>query len=413
MLSPISFSCRVCKTDTVSTLGTFADLPLPDCAQPELSGNLMDLTLGFCAGCSMVQRIGDSDLSNYYEGFTYTVGDSPFVTRFVQALAQNIVDRFASLQTNTPPRVLDIGCNTGTQLRAFAELGCDVVGVEPSKSLATVAAMSGFPILNVAFDNNIADQLLRTYGLFDIVVSTFTLDQVDDPLGFLSGIKRLLQPEYGILVLEVHDLQITYSQREIALFDREHSIFPDKDSLECLLNRAGFEGFETNFLPEMVRRENSLLVLAKHSTTNEPPSRQTTSESKFIEHLTEFSALNTSLGNLSNYLSECSNKGIRVAGYGAGYRGIMYCSQIANAEVFSYFVDGNDALDGTRLPKSGVDVYSPNHLRVDPVDKIVVFSHGYFDEIKAKCLSLGYPEVSIISLPGILSRDVRPLTGNV
>ncbi len=412
MSSKPDTSCRICNANHLVRLGTFADLPLPDGAQAERSSTLLDLTVGYCPECQMVQRIGDTDLSSYYQAFSYTVGTSPFVTRFVNALAQNIVNRFPSTQSNGSLRVLDIGCNTGTQLVAFQTLGCDVYGVEPSRTLAQVASERGLPILNEAFDTNIAAQLLYDHGQMDIVISTFTLDQVDDPIGFLRGVKRLLQPETGVVVLEVHDVRITYANHEIALFDREHSIFPDKVSLENLLNLAGLECIEYNFLPAELCRENSLLVIARHSPAIYHPKVNSDSQANLQGHLAAFEILNTGTQNLSTFLEQCELRGVRVAGYGAGYRGIMYCSLISNPGAFSYFVDGNGALHGTQLPKSKIDVYSPNHLNVDPVDCIVVFSHGYLGEITAVCSSFGYSESAIVSLPKILSGDVISPSGN-
>jgi novobiocin biosynthesis protein NovU/D-mycarose 3-C-methyltransferase len=121
-------------------LGTFSDVPLPDGSQPDLSCELAELVIGYCPDCKMVQRLGDIDLSDYYQGFTYTVGGSPFVSRFVNALAEYVVNTSAIRDRRQPLRVLDIGCNSGEQLMAFRDLGCDVIGVEPAGALAMLDA---------------------------------------------------------------------------------------------------------------------------------------------------------------------------------------------------------------------------------------------------------------------------------
>ena len=407
-MSPLIASvCRVCKSHRVVLLGTFSDVPLPDGSQPDLSCELAELVIGYCPDCKMVQRLGDIDLSDYYQGFTYTVGGSPFVSRFVNALAEYVVNTSAIRDRRQPLRVLDIGCNSGEQLMAFRDLGCDVIGVEPAGALAMLAAGRGLSVKNAAFDSELAETLYREHGYLDVVISTFTLDQVDDPPGFLQGVNKLLHPESGLVILEVHDVTITYASAEIALFDREHSIYPDRDSLGTLLNLAGLEVIETNFLPAALCRENSLLVIAKHATdltgvieTNHP-------RRDFRGHLEAFQEIATGIDNLSRFIDDCIKCGIRLAGYGAGYRGIMYCSLIENSAGFRYFVDGNSSLHGSRMPKSQLPVYAPEHLQTDPVDYIVVFSHGYFQEIVSTCEALGYPKRALISLPEILSGDVR------
>lgn len=407
-MSPLIASvCRVCKSHRVVLLGTFSDVPLPDGSQPDLSCELAELVIGYCPECKMVQRLGDIDLSDYYQGFTYTVGGSPFVSRFVNALAEYVVNTSAIRDRRQPLRVLDIGCNSGEQLMAFRDLGCDVIGVEPAGALAMLAAGRGLSVKNAAFDSELAETLYREHGYLDVVISTFTLDQVDDPPGFLQGVNKLLHPESGLVILEVHDVTITYASAEIALFDREHSIYPDRDSLGTLLNLAGLEVIETNFLPAALCRENSLLVIAKHASPNSHAMYPVQTSRDLNGHLEAFSLMESSIRNLAYFLDDCIARGVRIAGYGAGYRGIMYCSLLQNANAFTYFVDANASLHGSRMPKSNIPVFPPEQLASNPVDYIVVFSHGYLMEIQATCQSLGYTERVIVSLPRILSGDVH------
>ena len=387
------------------------DIPLPDGAQPELSCALADLVIGYCPVCRMVQRVGDADLSGYYQGFTYTVGTSPFLSRFVDALAKHIVTMCTALQSANVPRVLDIGCNTGEQLLAFRQLSCDVIGVEPGASLSTVAASRGLKVHNAAFNSDLAGELLHEHGLMDVVVSTFTLDQVDDPLNFLRGIRHVLRPTTGLVVLEVHDIDVTYQTKEIALFDREHSIYPDSDSLRTLLNLAGFEIVEAGFLPAALCRENSLLVIAKHQTGLTIETEPSPSGRGLDGHLEAFNAIASGIENLTHFLDDCIKHGIRLAGYGAGYRGIMYCSLIPNLSAFAYFVDANPALHNARMPKSELPVYAPEYLQGNAIDYIVVFSHGYFNEIVSTCKALGFPKGRLISLPEILTGNVLQVVG--
>ena len=392
-------------------LGQFEDIPLNDSAQPELSCVLDKLVIGYCSTCRMVQRIGDSDLSGYYQGSTYSVVSSPFLNSFLNAVANHIVGLCETMQNDHIPRVLDIGCNTGEQLLVFGQLGCDVIGVEPSTALSTVAASRGLKIHNAAFGLDFASELLCDHGQMDVVISTFTLDQMDDPVGFLKGVRHLLRPITGLVVLEVHDVDVTYQTKEVALFDREHSIYPDRDSLGVLLRLAGLEIIETNFLPAALCRENSLLVVARHTASLETLSTLPQNVRDLSGHQEAFRTITAGIDNLTAFLNDCIDRGIRLAGYGAGFRGIMYCSLIPNASAFAYFVDGNPALHNSRMPKSQLPVYAPEHIQTDPVDYIIVFSHGYFQEIVSTCEALGYPKRALISLPEILTGDAHQVVG--
>ena len=406
-MSTSTTCCRICNTKSVTTLGQFEDIPLNDGAQPDLSCVLDKLVIGYCSTCRMVQRIGDSDLSGYYQGSTYSVVSSPFLNSFLNAVANHIVGLCKTMQHDHIPRVLDIGCNTGEQLLAFRQLGCDVIGVEPSTALSTVAASRGLKVHNAPFGLDFASELLCNHGQMDVVISTFTLDQMDDPVGFLKGVRHLLQPTTGLVVLEVHDVDVTYQTKEVALFDREHSIYPDRDSLGVLLRRAGLEIIETNFLPEAICRKNSLLAVARHTASLETLSTLSANVRDLSGHQEAFRTITVGIDNLTAFLSDCIDRDIRLAGYGAGFRGIMYCSLVPDASAFAYVVDGNPALHNSTMPKSQVPIYAPEHLQTDPVDYIVVFSHGYFQEIVSTCEALGYPKSALISLPEILTGDAR------
>ena len=392
-------------------LGQFEDIPLNDGAQPDLSCVLDKLVIGYCSTCRMVQRIGDSDLSGYYQDSTYSVVSSPFLSSFLNAVANHIVGLCETMQNDHIPRVLDIGCNTGEQLLAFRQLGCDVIGVEPSTALSTVAASRGLKVHNAPFGLEFASELLCNHGQMDVVISTFTLDQMDDPLGFLRGVRNILRPGVGLVVLEVHDVDVTYQTKEVALFDREHSIYPDRDSFGVLLRLAGLEIIETNFLPEALCRKNSLLVVARHTASLETLGTPPPNVRDLSGHQEAFRTITVGIDNLTAFLNDCIDRGIRLAGYGAGFRGIMYCSLVPNASAFAYVLDGNPALHNSTMPKSQVPIYGPEHLQTDPVDYIVVFSHGYFQEIVSTCEALGYPKGALISLPEILTGDVHQVVG--
>ena len=63
------------------------------------------------------------------------------------------------------------------------------------------------------------------------------------------------------------------------------------------------------------------------------------------------------------------------------------------------------------MPKSQLPVYAPEHIQTNPVDYIIVFSHGYFQEIVSTCEALGYPKRALISLPEILTGDAHQVVG--
>ncbi|MDF2954011.1 MAG: Ubiquinone/menaquinone biosynthesis C-methylase UbiE/MenG [Thermodesulfobacterium sp.] len=64
-------------------------------------------------------------------------------------------------------------------------------------------------------------------------------------------------------MIEVHDLDLILKLKEFSLFQHEHYFYFDRETLSNFLTSRGFEVLSINFIPDSLRRANSLLVLAK------------------------------------------------------------------------------------------------------------------------------------------------------
>ena len=75
-------------------------------------------------------------------------------------------------------------------------------------------------------------------------------------------IRDVLDPERGVLVIEVHDLAKIMDRKEACLFEHEHSIYLNLFTMKCLLEKAGFKLLTSELVSEKECRGNSLLVAA-------------------------------------------------------------------------------------------------------------------------------------------------------
>jgi ubiquinone/menaquinone biosynthesis C-methylase UbiE len=101
-------------------------------------------------------------------------------------------------------RVLDIGCGTGAQLAIYQEAGCEVFGIDLSKSMLSIAR------------TKLSDQAVLTTGdatkmpfpdqAFDLVISSLFLHQLDAGVRSvaLEEAKRVVHPEGCILLVDFH-----------------------------------------------------------------------------------------------------------------------------------------------------------------------------------------------------------------
>ena len=134
--------------------------------------------------------------------------------------------------------LLDVGAGAGTNARALADAGFQVVAVEIDATLVGQFE-SGPEVRLVRADGTCLP--LKDHA-FDGAVTIEVLEHVHDPLGFLSEIRRVVRPGGAVTVA----VPTGYSER---LYSRLHpgylanathrSIF-DRTGLEELLSAAGF-----------------------------------------------------------------------------------------------------------------------------------------------------------------------------
>jgi ubiquinone/menaquinone biosynthesis C-methylase UbiE len=113
--------------------------------------------------------------------------------------AAHVVVETAGLKAGE--RVLDLGCGTGNAALVAAELGADVVGVDPAPRLLDVARRRGRETgMKVTFQLGEAARLPIDDSTVDAVVSVFGVIFAPDPAAAAAEMARVLAPE-GRIVL--------------------------------------------------------------------------------------------------------------------------------------------------------------------------------------------------------------------
>ena len=147
--------------------------------------------------------------------------------------------------------LLDIGCDTGTFLKAAQEeIGISPVGLDLSERAVQVARTQGIR----AYRAQIEEAPPEVTG-FRVATAIDLIEHVLDPAGFLRQTRRRLHPG-GVLYLETPNIRsMVYrfgkilsgltAGRPVALFERlfppQHIQYFTPEGLQQLAERAGFE----------------------------------------------------------------------------------------------------------------------------------------------------------------------------
>lgn len=145
-----------------------------------------------------------------------------------------------------PVRLLDAGCGTGGNLRAFGHLGT-ASGIDDSPEAVAVCHARGFPQVV----QGTLDRLPYADAAFDLVLATDVLEHVDDDVAALRELRRVVAPS-GVLVVTVPAHPWLWSAHDEALHHRR------RYRRRELLDRTAQAGWRA----EVVTGFNTLLLPA-------------------------------------------------------------------------------------------------------------------------------------------------------
>ncbi len=129
-----------------------------------------------------------------------------------------------------PHRLLDIGASSGRLLHiATQKFNCVSVGIEPGDNYRAYASQ------NFKLYLNIESLIAASEKQFDVITMSHVLEHLDEPIKFLSTLRKYVLQEDGVLFIEVPNL---YGH---SCFEPAHLYaFTDK-TLSMMLRMAGFD----------------------------------------------------------------------------------------------------------------------------------------------------------------------------
>ncbi len=102
-----------------------------------------------------------------------------------------------------PERVLDLGCGEGWLLRALAERGFDVVGVDGDATLVEAAQAAGSSSVHVASYEDLVEAKVDIGHGYDLICANFSLLH-QDIIPLLAAMNALLVPGGALVIQTLH-----------------------------------------------------------------------------------------------------------------------------------------------------------------------------------------------------------------
>ena len=157
-------------------------------------------------------------------------GRRKILTDFVADICRRVTDR--------RPHILDVGCGTGANLLMLSQFG-DAEGVDISEDALAFCRERG--LANVKL--GAAEKLPYDDGTFDLVTALDVVEHLDDDLGGLSEMRRVLRPG-GRVLLFVPTFMFLWGVQDDVSNHRRRYRLPE---LRRVLEQAGFEVERTTY----------------------------------------------------------------------------------------------------------------------------------------------------------------------
>lgn len=345
------FSCRLCGSDMETSID-FSEQPIVNkLLEKPRQVKKYPMQVGGCKQCGLFQILEPIDALEFYTN--YDNGSS--VKR--EPHLHKLLDQLSSI-LSTDAKIIDIGCNDGKFLSHLRETGfTNLVGLEPTKNMSSVAIASGFKVFNTFLDVSTADEIVLGEGKFDCVIIRQVLEHIANLENFGLAIQRLVKPG-GVIAIEVPDAELNFRGPDYALWEEHVNYFTIK-SLEIFFQLNGmklvasyvsiFSGLCLSVLARKIDIESEVFSL-------EPISNSIADDFSSFKRWSN--GFLTFRENVKKEIESYNKQGFEVVLYGVGSRSSPFLNIVGICDMLSFAIDDDPRKQGKFLPGSNIEIVS-------------------------------------------------------
>jgi SAM-dependent methyltransferase len=386
-----STACRFCGAPVEAVFADLGMSPLANDYLPAERVNAMEpfypLRALVCARCFLVQLEEFETPEQIFSDYAYFSSYSSSWLEHSRRYAEQMIDR---LSLDGDSKVVEIASNDGYLLQFFRDRQISVLGIEPAANVAEVAVEKGIPTVVEFFGEDVARKLAGEASA-DLLLGNNVLAHVPDLNDFVAGMNVLLKPG-GVITMEFPHLMRLIEDNQWDTIYHEHFSYFSFLTVSAVFAAHNLRVFDVQELPT---HGGSLRIYAAHDDDVDKPDSEAARELAERERAAGYERLETYSGygrrveqdkrQILSFLIDLKQQGLRVAAYGAPAKGntlLNYCG--VRRDMIEYTCDLNPHKQGHFLPGSHIPIRSPDQLREDRPDVVVILPWNLKDEIVAQ-----------------------------
>ena len=343
----------------------------------------VDIPLAYCPTCGYIfNPTFDPALMDYSQVYENSLHFSPRFQQFAETLAADLVARH-DLHYK---KIIEISCGKGDFLKMLCALGENQgYGFDPSY-VPEVADTA--PGSRVTFVQDFYAEAYAHYEA-DFICCRHTLEHIQDPVAFLTMVRRTIGERSIPVYFEVPNVRFTL--QDLAVWDiiYEHCAYFSQEALRYLFERCGFAvidiqpTYEGQFLYIEARPRFDQAPVAPAPQAANTTAALTATVNEFAERYRQKVATEEAK------LAQIRQAGQKVVIWGAGSKGITFLNMLRLQGQIEYAVDLNVRKQGMFITGTGQQIVAPAFLQGYHPDFVIVMNPIYLSEIQQMISALG------------------------
>ncbi len=349
-----------------------------------------DLEIWQCSTCGLVQL--DIEPVPYYREVVRATAFSDEMKKFRITQFKRLVQRH-SLKGK---KVLEIGCGCGEYSEIMMQSGMNIYGIEYSEDAVKECIRKGLNVSQAFIENssNILDS-----APFNMFFMLNFLEHLPNPNLTLEGIyNNLANDATGII--EVPNFDMILQRNLFTEFIPDHLCYFTNETLCTTLALNGFEVVECNEIWHGY-------ILSAFVRKAPETGKKKTVDIKTINtlDLSHFEKLRDELkGKIDKYISRFRPG--KVAIWGAGHQALAIIALTNLSKKIRYVIDSAPFKQGKYTPATHIPVMSPDTLKTDKVDAVIVMAASYSDEVAQIIRQKFDKDINVSILRGLDLEDI-------
>ena len=372
--------CLACDSDDIHMALDLALQPLANSYKKsaDATEDRYPLAVKLCYQCKHLQLSHSVDPAIIYKNYLYATGTNQTIKDYSRWFA-NFVQEYTGI-TGT---VLDIGCNDGTQLNYFKDLGFNTYGIDPAENLHDRSSTNHTVVCDF-FGPDAVDKLSAVD--YDAIVAQNVCAHNPDPAGFLQSCRKLMTND-TLLFIQTSQADMVLNDEFDTIY-HEHVNFFNANSMKQLAKRVGLHLVDVQKSP--IHGNSYIFVLSLHDLRPYHVQNIIAMEAPLLKLNTYQQWRNTVESNvkaLKFQIEQYRKQGYRLIGYGAAAKGNTLLNY---AELdLDFIVDDNELKQGSFTPGRSIPIVSIRRIQALLQQDRVVFvplAWNFFDEIRTRIL---------------------------